>query len=220
MPTRSISRSQIHNINSGNLDFLDDVDNRSDHQVFSFTDLADTLAYVGALYAKKLSDQLEKADASSSGHLSDKTVALPVKIFGSVYTCEIETLKYAKFVDEGVNGWDRGRGSQFSFKKSTRKRGEPFTGKSAFVESMKDYISREGSFAKVQNKISVSAKESKRKTMTDATTRAAITAAYMIKRFGIKPTHYWRTATEQMTEVVKTEFAAALKVDIINGFGK
>jgi len=220
MPTRSISSSQLHHINGGNLDFLDDVDSRGSHEVFKFTDLADTLAYVGAVYAQKLSDELEKADSSSSGHLADKTISLPVKIFGSVYTCEIETLKYAKFVDEGVNGWDRSRGSQYNFKKSTRKRGEPFTGKSAFVDSMKAYIAREGSFARVNSKVSVSAKESKRKSMADATTKAAITAAYMIKRFGIKPTHYWKTATDQMAEVVKKEFSAALKVDIINGFGQ
>ncbi len=220
MPTRSINSSQLHQINNGKLDqLLNDTGNSSDYGVVKFEDLANTLAYVAAVYVDKLSNQLNAADSTSSGALADKTIPLDVQVFGTVYSCEIQTLKYAKFIDEGVSGWAKNRGSQFSFKKSDRKRGEPFTGKSDFVDSIKAYLIREGSFATVKNKITVSAKETKRKKITDTTTQAAIRVAYMIKRQGIAPTHYWQKATEEMTEVVQREFAAALRVDIINNFG-
>ena len=216
MARQSITQSQLHNINKNGLSFLDAVDDKKSFAPVKFTDLVNTLEYVAAVYVQKLSEQLEKADSSSSGQLADKTVSQDVVLFGSVYTVLIETLKYAKFVDEGVNGWARAHGSQYQFKRSTRKRGEPFTGKSEFVESLKKYLTREGQISAIKQKVTVSAKESKRAKITDATTRSAIRAAAMIKRFGIKPTHYWKTATEEMNAVVIKEFSAALKVDIIN----
>ena len=174
MARPSITRSQIHNINNNGLSFLDAVDDKKSFAPVKFTDLVNTLEYVAAVYVQKLSEQLEKADSSSSGQLADRTVSQDVVMFGSVYTVSIETLKYAKFVDEGVNGWQRKHGSPYSFKKSTRKRGEPFTGKSEFVESLKKYLTREGQISAIKQKVTVSAKESKRAKITDAKTKSAI----------------------------------------------
>jgi hypothetical protein len=216
MPRPSITQSQLHAINNGGLSFLDAVDSKNSFTPVKFTDLVNTLEYVAAVYVQKLSKQLDKADSSSSGQLADKTIYQDVVLFGSVYTVSIETLKYAKFVDEGVNGWQKKHGSPYSFKKSTRKRGEPFSGKSEFVESLKKYLTREGQISAIKQKVTVSARESKRAKITDATTKSAIRAAAMIKRFGIKPTHYWKKATEEMNDVIIKEFSAALKVDIIN----
>lgn len=210
---RSISSSQLHAIRSGELDLIDrDI---PDYTSIKLNDLTDTLAYLGALYAQKLAESLAKADATSSGNLADSIIPLDVRVFGSVYTVEIEAAKYAKFIDEGVDGWAKSRGSQYKFKKSTRKIGEKFSGKSDFVEAIKEWLMREGKFSR-NVRTQLSRRETKQKNLADATTRQAIGVAYMIKRQGIKPTHFWRDATKEMRQIVEVELGKALKVDIVN----
>jgi hypothetical protein len=210
---KSISASQ--KLNSSGLDaILDLTDDRPTGQALSFATLADTLGYVGEVYRQKLADSLDKADSNSSGALQDKTITMPVKLFGSIYSVEIQTLSYAKFIDEGVDGWAKSRGSKYKFK---TKGVDP---KGAMVESVKAYLLREGKMSQIKQKVTISAKESKRQRIIDASTKAAISTAYMIKRQGIKPTHYWRNATVQMNDIVAKEFAAALKIDIIENLSK
>lgn len=210
----NINKSQLHNINNGRLDdLLDNINGVESYEVVKFDDLANTLAYVAALYVDKLAVELNNADATSSGKLSDKTIALDVQVFNTIYSVEIQTLSYAKFIDEGVSGWANDRGSQYSFKSKGVDPNGPM------VKSIKDYLRREGKMAKA-NFRAITKKETKRKNITDVSTKAAITAAYMIKRQGIEPTHYWQKATKSITDVVAKEFAAALKVDIINNLGK
>src|SRR5687768_10429208 len=111
---RSISSAQRHVLNSGVLDLMGE--SKTGYNVIEFNDLTDTLTYLGALYAEKLANSLNKADATSSGNLADSIIPLDVRVFGSVYTVEIEAAKYAKFIDEGVDGWANARGSQYKFK--------------------------------------------------------------------------------------------------------
>jgi hypothetical protein len=171
--------------------------------------LASSLAWLAANYADKLTKRLNEADASSSGDLADSIVPLDVEILGTVYSVAIEAKKYADFIDEGVSGWANDRGSRFKFKT----RGvDP---KGPMVKSIKAYLLREGKISR-NTKVAVSKREAKRGAITDATTRAAISTAYMIKRQGIAPTHFWRNATADMAQLVEKELGAALKVDIIN----
>jgi hypothetical protein len=214
MPKRTITSASNKAATSGFLDLLGAE--QSDFEAVKLDTIADSMEYVAAVYTEKLNEQLRLKDADSSGDLAKSIVALDVVILGTVYTVEIESLRYASYIDEGVDGWANSRGSQFKFKKSTRKRGEPFTGKSAFVESLKKYLDREGKIGRLTKKVQISDRERKRAKITDASTKAAIAAAYMIKRQGIAPNHFWRDATKQMDEIIKKEFSAALKIDIIN----
>lgn len=205
MPT--ITSQQNKAISSGFLDLMGE--DRAGRQAVTFDTIAKSLAYVGEVYAKKLKDELIKKDADSSGALSDSILAHDVKIMGSIYTVEISTKKYAAFIDEGVNGWANSRGSRFSFKtKGVNPNGD-------MVNSIKLWLAREKKISKVTRKITVSKRESMRANITDTTTKAAISVAYMIKRQGIKPTHFWKDATTDMGEIIKAEFSAALKIDII-----
>ena len=215
MAYQSISKSQLHHINDGSLELLlNGTDSRQDFQAIKFDDLANTLAYVAAVYVDKLAKAENEVHAVSSGQLQDKTIPLDVEILGAVYVVKIQTLDYAKFVDEGVSGWAVDRGSQYRFKtKGVKPSGD-------LVKSIKAWLMREGSFARVKQKITVNHNEAKRQRITDASTKAAISTAYMIKRQGIKPTNYWRKATNEMEDIIKAEFSAALRVDIINNFGK
>jgi hypothetical protein len=50
--------------------------------------------------------------------------------------------------------------------------------------------------------------------------RNAITAAYMIKRQGIEPKRFLSDATSEMEVIIKSEFGAAFKIDLINNLTK
>jgi hypothetical protein len=202
---RSISQAQLHALNGDQLDLIGDQQIKP----VQLNDIADTLAYLAALYTDKLGESLAKADASSSGVLADSIIPLDVKLFGSVYTVEIQAAKYAKFIDEGVDGWAKSRGSQYKFKtKGVDPNGE-------MVKSIKAWLLREGSFSRNVS-TQLSKRESRQKSIVDATTKRAISTAYMIKRQGIRPTKFWQTTTKDMARIVETELAKALKVDIIN----
>lgn len=202
---RSISQAQLHFLEGNEIDLM------GEEQVkpIKLNDLADTMAYLAALYTQKLAESLNKADATSSGFLADSIIPLDVKILGSVYTVEIQAATYAKFIDEGVDGWAKSRGSQYKFKsKGVDPNGE-------MVKSVKAWLLREGSFS--QNvRTQLSKRESRQQSITDSATRKSISVAYMIKRQGIRPTKFWSNTTKDMARVVEQELAKALKVDIIN----
>jgi hypothetical protein len=202
---RSISQAQLHALNGDQLDLIGEEQIKP----IKLTDLADTMAWLAALYTQKLQENLVKADASSSGFLADSIVPLDVKIMGSVYTVEIQAAKYAKFIDEGVDGWAKSRGSQYKFKsKGVDPNGE-------MVKSIKQWLIREGSFSR-NVRTQLSQRESRQKKIQDEATRNAISTAFMIKRQGIKPTKFWQNTTKEMKRIVEIELAKALKVDIIN----
>ena len=204
---RSISQAQLHFLEGNDIDLMGE--SQQSFQPIKLNDLADTLTYLAALYTQKLAESLNKADATSSGFLADSIIPLDVKILGSVYTVEIQAATYAKFIDEGVDGWAKSRGSQYKFKsKGVDPNGE-------MVKSVKAWLLREGSFS--QNvRTQLSKRESRQQSITDSATRKSISVAYMIKRQGIKPTRFWGNATKDMARVVEMELAKALKVDIIN----
>mgnify|MGYP003402584606 FL=1 len=204
---RSISQAQLHFLEGNDIDLMGE--SQQSFQPIKLNDLADTLTYLAALYTQKLAESLNKADATSSGFLADSIIPLDVKILGSVYTVEIQAATYAKFIDEGVDGWAKSRGSQYKFKsKGVDPNGE-------MVKSVKAWLLREGSFS--QNvRTQLSKRESRQQSITDSATRKSISVAYMIKRQGIKPTRFWGNATKGMKQIVEQELAKALKVDIIN----
>jgi len=209
MARQSISQARSHQdaINSGVLDLMGDE--QSDYRVINLESISDTLAYIGVLYAKKLRDNLDQKNISSSGGLGESIIPLDVTMFGSVYTVEIEAAKFAKFIDEGVDGWAKSRGSKYKFKtKGVDPNGE-------MVKSIKAWLLREGNVGRIKNRPTTQ-REARQMSITSATDRAAISAAFMIKRQGIKPTHFWRDATKEMRSIVEIELGKALKVDIIN----
>jgi len=204
---RSISQAQLHFLEGNDIDLMGE--SQQGFETFKLNDIADTLAYLGALYSQKLAENLNKADASSSGFLADSVIPLDVKVLGSVYTVEIQAAKYAKFIDEGVDGWAKSRGSQYKFK---TKGVDP---NSDMVKSVRAWLIREGGFSR-NVRTQLSKRETKQKRITDSMTQRAVSVAYMIKRQGIKPTKFWSNTTKEMRRIVEMELGKALKVDIIN----
>ena len=175
------------------------------------TSLKDRVQALGMQYAQMLADSLDKTEASSSGDLGDSIKALSVEVSGNVYSVDVEALKYASYIDEGVDGWAKSRGSRFKFKQRPKSKNKGGFKDSPMVKSIKEYLIRENKLN--QSKYAVMNKKGKPK--SDIATREASRVAYMIKRFGIKPTHFWRRATAEMEAILAEEFGQAIKITII-----
>ena len=200
----------MHKVENDFLDLLGQ--DAATFEKVELNDLLDTITYLGAKYQQLLVDTLAEKDAASSGDLSDSIKALEVRVNGKVYTVDIEAKDYAKFVDNGVDGWARSRGSIYKFKTKGVLPNSPH------VKAMKKYLEREQKSS--TDKYSITKRERKGKQIIDFKTRTAMRAAYMVKRFGIPATHFWTEATAEMERIVEDELGVALKVDIINNLTK
>lgn len=174
-----------------------------------FENIKDTLEYVAAKYVEEIRKAIEEKDVISSGALAESVEALQVDVKGSVYTVEIQAKKYLSYVDEGVDGWAKSRGSKYKFKtKGVNPDGE-------MVKSVLEWLTREGAMSSLKAK-PVTKREKRRAKITDTSKRAAITAAFMIKKQGIKPKKFMKVVKKNMDKIIKEEFGNALKLDIIN----
>jgi hypothetical protein len=174
------------------------------------TDTAKTMVQLAANYANLIVEKLNQKDAASSGALADSVQPTELEFDGVTYTIKVQAKDYISFVDAGVNGWAVNRGSVYSFKtKGVDPNGE-------MVKSVKAYLKREGASAR-NVKVGISKRENKGMSADD---RNAITAAYMIKRQGIEPKRFLSDATSEMEVIIKSEFGAAFKIDLINNLTK
>lgn len=188
-----------------NLDWLEDSGTAKTE--FVAVETQDKLTQLAAQYSIALAKKLGDVDASSSGELADSIQPLSIQVKDNIFYVDIVAAKYASFIDEGVDGWANSRGSRFKFKT------KGVNPKGAMVKSVKDYLVRENKIS--QSKYAVLNKKSK---VRDRQIQAATTVAYMIKRMGIKATHFWRDATTEFSNIVEKELGMAVKIDIINNF--
>lgn len=194
-------------IEEGFLDLLGE--NAADFKELDWSDIEQTLTNLAAVYIGLLAESADTKDVSSSGYMQDNIRATDVEKNGNVYEIGITAPDYASYQDEGVNGWAVNRGSRFQF----RTKGVNDNMRNA----IKKWLQREGMSARTL-KQSVSKRE---KRGMDALTQSANTAAYMIKRQGIKPTHFWRDATNQFNNYLESELTTAVKIDVVNNiYGK
>lgn len=176
------------------------------------TDTAKTIVQLAANYANLIATKINENtnDVASSGALADSVRPTELEFDGVTYTIKVQAKDYVSFVDAGVNGWAVNRGSVYSFKtKGVDHNGE-------MVKSVKAYLEREGASAR-NVKVGISKRENKGMSADD---RNAITAAYMIKRQGIEPKRFLSDATSEMEVIIKSEFGAAFKIDLINNLTK
>jgi hypothetical protein len=207
----SLAKAQAAAIEEGFLDLL--AEDKNNFSNATFETVADTLGYLAVKYIDVLRGEMDKKDVVSSGKLADSMKPTEVELNGTTYTIGILAKDYASYQDEGVDGWAKSQGSRFKFKtKGVNPQGE-------MVKSIKDWLSREGASAR-NVKVGISSRERKGMKVQDATTKAAVTTAYMVKKYGIKPSHFWRDATENMVVYVQSSLGAALKIDIINTLTK
>ena len=202
-----MKKIQHQAIEEGFLDLLGTE--ATEFQELDWKDLEQTLVNLAAVYIGLLADSADKKDVSSSGYMQDNIKATDVTKNESVYEIGITAPDYASYQDEGVNGWAVNRGSRFQFR--TKGVGDDMR------KSIAAWLKREGMSARTV-KQAVSKREARG---MDALNQKAQTVAYMIKRQGIKPTHFWSDATDEMNQYFETEIAEAIKIDIVNNiYGK
>lgn len=196
------------------LAYLDEIGgSKSDYKKVKFDDVINTLTQLAGVYIENIINELDKVDAYSSGHLSDNIKPTELEVNGSKYTIGIEAPMYISYVDEGVDGWAVSRGSRFKFKT----RGVNPDGD--LVANISRWLKREQKTNRSLKK-AVSTRERRAKKITDTSKRAAMTAAFMIKRQGIKKKHFFTKATKKFTLIMKQELGTALKIDMINNLTK
>lgn len=194
-------------IEEGFLDLLGE--NAANFKELDWSDIEQTLTNLAAVYIGLLAESADSKDVSSSGYMQDNIRATDVEKNANVYEIGITAPDYASYQDEGVNGWAVNRGSRFQF----RTKGVNDNMRNA----IKKWLQREGMSARTI-KQGVSKREQRG---MDALTQSANTAAYMIKRQGIKPTHFWRDATNQFNNYLESELTTAVKIDVVNNiYGK
>lgn len=217
MARKTITQAGRDAAEAGFLDLMGE-DKSLYNKPVKFKNLVDTLEYLGAKYADEIRKAIKDKDVISSGKMADSVEPLEVEVMGSVYTVSIQAAKYLSYVDEGVDGWAKSRGSRFKFKKPGKrpKRDGSKSPLSPMQKSILDYLVREGNMSRNMKYAAVTKREGKQKNIRNVTERMAITAAYMIKRQGIKPQRFMKLADTRMKKIVEKEFAKTLKVEIIN----
>lgn len=185
-------------------------ESKSSFEEVKFDNMAKSVVKLAAMYAGLIREKLDEADAASSGQLAGSIKPTELEFDGNKYIVKIVANDYISFVDQGVNGWAKPRGSVYSFRtKGVDPNGE-------MVKNVSDWLKREGASAR-NIKQGIIARESKG---ISADQRNAITAAYMIKRQGIEPKRFLNKATQEMGVIIENEFGKALRIDIINNLTK
>lgn len=159
-------------------------------------------------------NNLNKVDRNASGALSDSLKVLDPRIInGANVVVDVEALYYYQFVDKGVNGTKKGRGSPFSFKHDIPGR--------KMVKSIRNWIIKEGIKIKNTKKYSaISRRERRRKSITDQTKNAAFAISRSIKQKGLKRTNFFVDAIRTTQQQSKDQLAKGFKIDIINSLPK
>jgi hypothetical protein len=196
-----MNKIQHQALKSGELDLLFEEPPKGQVE---FIDLQSTLEQLAAVYIGFINEKMDEKDVSSSGKMQTSIKASEVTQTGNTYEIGIFAPDYASYQDEGVNGWAVNRGSRFQFRTK---------GVSAdMLKSVKDWLQREGKSAR-NVKVGISKREVRG---MDALSQRANTAAFMIKRQGLKPTHFWKEATDDLNRYFEEEVGNAIKVDIVN----
>lgn len=216
MQSISQAKRQQQLIESGFLDLGgDDVNKLKPFE----GDAIATALFNSAAYFKELAGKnLDKSGSMAEGKLFDSIIPTDIIIMGKVYTVNINVNDYYKFVDKGVKGWKNSQGdSPYSFKAPSGKRGTA-PKNSKMVAAIKQWLLTQGKSSKGQpeRRHAISALETKRNKITDATTSAAIKKTLNIRRYGLKKTNFWGAAVNDLEKYIATEFETALKIDVIN----
>lgn len=202
-----MTRAQHEAVDSGFID-LNTLD-AGDYQAIDLSDIKNTLVAIAGAYVGLIHENATSRDVNSSGDMIENIKPTEVTTTENGYSIGITAPDYATYQDEGVNGWKVNRGSRFNFKTKGVNPDGPM------VASVKQWIQREGLSTR-NVKQGVTRRERRGMKMQDATTKAAVTASYFIKKKGLKATHFWSDATNEINAYIETELGIATKIDIIN----
>jgi len=211
---KSISQAQL-NPNLSRLIDLNSYDPAA-YTEFKGDAVMTALYNIAAEFIKNASNNLQQVDRISTGALLDSINPSEITIMGKTYSISINVNDYYKFIDKGVKGWKSGSPSDspYAFKQPGKRGEAPKSSK--MVSAIRQWLIKEGLKATTSTGKSITKRESKRKSITDASTKAAIVVAQSIKKKGLDKTNFWTKAGQQTTNYAEKEIGIALQIDIIN----
>ena len=158
---------------------------------------------------KSLAERPRKYDTATTGNLAASIDGhvIPSK---NRLTLQIEfgdKGEYWAYVDKGVDGWQNSHGSMFKFKRN---------GKRIPLEAMRSVIRLAGLVPKkVQLKSGKTNRKLSKATLEDARNQMAWAMGNVIKKEGIKPTHFFTNViNDELKERLTKAISIALKKDI------
>jgi hypothetical protein len=202
-----MTKAQHEAVDSGFID-MNTLD-AGDYAPIDLSDIKNTLVAIAAAYVGLLHENATTKDVNSSGDMIENIKPTEVETTENGYSIGITAPDYATYQDEGVNGWKVNRGSRFQFNTKGTREG------TLMYNSLKQWVNREGLSAR-NVKQGVTRRERRGMKMQSIETKTILAVAAGIKRSGLKATHFWSDATNEINAYIETELGIATKVDIIN----
>lgn len=204
----SISKAQAAFLSSGELDRIGN--NRSDFGQVRLSIAENILVQYGAEFKLKVEQKLNQKLNNASGNLTDSIEPEVVATLTST-TLRIRLLDYYDYINQGVRGVKSSRNAPASpYKYKTLGMSK------AGLKSIRDYIA--SGMAKVRNvkkdKAYGIGSERKGKRLTEQETQVN-TMAYLIKAYGLKASHYFTEAFNEVFADFEPIMAEAVGEDIV-----
>ncbi|CAB5218070.1 hypothetical protein UFOVP208_47 [uncultured Caudovirales phage] len=214
MSSNSITKRQLQAIQNKSIDL--NSYSAGSFKEFKGDAVITTLYNIAVEFINSAAKNLEAKDRIASGALLDSIQPTEVQIFGKIYTLNINVNDYYKFVDKGVKGWQSGNpaDSPYSFKQPGKRGEAPKNSK--MVAAIKKWLMSEGLKATSQPKKTISNRENRRSSITDASTSQAIKISRNIKKYGLKKTNFWTDAEKSAIQYADKNLSVALEIDILN----
>lgn len=204
----SISKSQAEALAEG---FLDNIGSSKDELFRPKNTFTEVILLAGEL-VENIQDNLNKANITSSGKLSESIIADEPTQTGAAVSIDILMNFYGAFHNKGVKGTRSGRSTAgYSFKN------EIVSDK--MYNAIADWIKRAGRSTRTVKKYKGYGRhETKRKSIAQYDSTYA--TARSIKMYGLKPTGFLDNAVASTRSKVAARLGAALRIDVIDGLQK
>lgn len=214
MNTISTAKLQQEAIDSGFLD-LSASTSWDDVEPIGLDQLSEALVNIAFQFVTIAREKLEQADKISTAALAESIVPTQVKIFGAVYSVEIQALDYYKFIDEGVKGWadEKGGTSPYQYKATRPSK--------AMIDAIHQWVKKEAikGAAPINKSIlkggHATRRETARSKIGDPTRGLAAAISYNVKKKGLAPTHFWKNTVSEVERTIASQLGILLKNLII-----
>lgn len=201
------------NISNAAVKSLDDfAKNTNEFDVFGGKGLESFLLTKAAKLAVIANGYLEAADRNSSGRLADSIAPREPKRIGNAVVVDVQLAFYYKFIDQGVNGYKRNRGSAYNYK--------PTMPSPDMRAALKEWLIKEGKKQRNNPYKPISARETRRsKTPKKDLTidERAFVAALAVKKMGQKRTLFWQKSIADIETDIEKTIGEQLNVIISRG---
>jgi len=181
---------------------------RGDKVLLSNT--AQVLVDMAGYLISEAQKNLNKSGAEATGELESSIKASDIDVQGKRMTIDISLLDRYKFTDAGVNGIDKHRGSEYSFK-TPRPSKKMVTAIEKWLKVRSRRVVKYSSYTENSNN------EPKDKIVFKNDPKsAAYAVAYTVKKMGIERTLFFTKAITSTEKEYKKQVAKGFKMDIIN----